>query len=60
MKPRSKVELKALEAAYDICFLMEDHCANVLASGEKDPEDIKLRKQASRYIKWYQKEVLSN
>ncbi len=55
---RSKSELKALEDAFDVCWIMGDQLGNVIASGEYSKEDIDLKKQCTSFINWYKKEIL--
>lgn len=43
----------ALQNAYDICFLVSDHCGNVIASGEPTQSDVDNKEKADAFIRWY-------
>lgn len=46
-------EWKALKAAYEICFVVEDVTANIIASGEATESDKDSNKKSKVYIKWF-------
>ncbi len=46
--------IEALKSANKICFLVSDHCANVIASGDFCQSDVDNKKTADTFLKWYQ------
>ncbi len=49
---------KALISAYNICLEVQNFTSNVIASDGKkqaDKSDLKLNKEATNYINWYNK-----
>ena len=59
MKTRSKSELKALSSAYEICTIMDDHCGQVIASGDPCETDVENRRLAKLFIKFYEKNIIT-
>jgi hypothetical protein len=43
-----------LRAAYEICLLVQSHCAEVIASGEAKKNDLEWHRLATKFIKAYE------
>lgn len=56
-KVKLSIDLDALEAAFEVCWLIRDHSKNVLALGEKHQSDIDNLTNANKFILAYNREV---
>jgi len=57
---RSKIEINALEAAFECCLLVFGNSINVIngASEEDDlTQDFKWSSDAAKFINWYREEI---
>jgi hypothetical protein len=57
MKAKIPFDVEALYAAYEICHLMSEHSANVIASGDPANSDVENKKKADKFIKAYKRTI---
>lgn len=51
---KDKFTNSELKAAYDICMLVSEHCRNVLAIQESEP-DVEWNRKATKFIKAFER-----
>lgn len=50
-------DVEALDAAYEICFLIRDHARNVIASGDFGESDKDNEAKADKFIRAYKRTI---
>lgn len=51
------IDIDSLEAGFEACFLLRDHCRNVIASGDFEDADKEYEQKCSKFIMAYNRAV---